>query len=101
INNGNSGGPVYNGDGEVVGIATFKPADLELEEIAFALPIEIAKGFLGELGIENEPGRLTTTYEEGLNAYWRGDCETVTEKMESVLELWPDHPYAQDFIDDC
>lgn len=101
INPGNSGGPMYNSDGEVVGIATFKPADLELDEVAFGLPIEIAKGFMGELGVENEPGELTTTYVEGLNAYWRDDCETVIERMGAVLEMWPDHPNAQRFIDDC
>jgi hypothetical protein len=34
------------------------------------LPIEIATGFLGE---------LTESYREGPNAYWRDDCEDVTE----------------------
>jgi hypothetical protein len=56
---------------------------------------------MGELGVENEPGELTTTYVEGLNAYWRDDCETVAEKMNAVLDMWPEHPYAQERIDDC
>jgi S1-C subfamily serine protease len=101
INGGNSGGPIYNGDGEVVGIATFKPADLDVEEVAFGLPIEIARGFMGELGIESTPGELTETYRRGLNAYWRDDCEDVTRHMERVLELWSEHPYAREFIEDC
>jgi len=101
INGGNSGGPIYDSDGEVVGIATFKPADLDLEEVAFGLPIEIATGFLGELGVENTPGELTETYREGLNAYWRDDCADVTNHMERVLERWPEHPYAREFIEDC
>jgi serine protease Do len=101
INPGNSGGPMYDSEGRVVGIATFRPADLDLQEIAFALPIEVATGFMGELGVENRPGELTTTYEAGLNAYWRGDCETVAEKMNEVLDMWPGHPYAQNLIDDC
>jgi len=101
INSGNSGGPIYDGNGEVVGIATFKPADLDLEEVAFGLPIEVATGFMGELGIENTPGEVTETFSEGLNAYWRGDCESVTTKMEAVLDIWSDHPYAREFIEDC
>lgn len=101
INPGNSGGPMYDSEGNVVGIATFRPADLDLSEIAFALPIEVATGFMGEVGVENRPGELTTAYVEGLDAYWRDDCETVAERMNAVLDMWPDHPYAQEFIDDC
>ncbi|MDS0282588.1 S1C family serine protease [Haloarcula onubensis] len=101
INPGNSGGPMYNSDGEVVGIATFRPADVDLEEIAFALPIEIATGFMGELGVENKQSTLSTTYQEGLNALWRDDCETVDEKMDAVLDMWSGHPYAEDIKEQC
>ena len=101
INGGTSGGPIYDSNGEVVGIATFKPADLDLEEVAFGLPIEVATGFMGELGIENVPGELTEAYREGLNASWRDDCEDVSNHMDRVLELWPEHPYAREFVEDC
>lgn len=101
INGGNSGGPIYDSNGDVVGIATFKPADLDLEEVAFGLPVEVATGFMGELGIENTPGELTEAYREGLNASWRDDCEDVTTHMERVLDLWAEHPYAREFIEDC
>jgi len=101
INNGNSGGPMYNGDGEVVGIATFKPTDVDLEEVAFGLPVETATGFLGEIGVEPERGELDRRYQEGLNALWRDDCETLRERMSEVRELWPDHPYVGDVLDAC
>lgn len=101
INRGNSGGPIYDGDGKVVGVATFGPNDVELQEIQFGLPIEIAKGFMTELGVENEPGELDEAFRAGLEAYWRGDCEEVEERMQRVLELSPDHPYAEEFVEDC
>jgi len=101
INSGNSGGPVYDSDGEVVGVATFGPPDSGIEDTGFALPIETATGFLGELGVENEQSELSTTYQEGLNALWRDDCETVESKMNAVLDMWSDHPYADDIIDQC
>ncbi|WP_158855178.1 S1C family serine protease [Halorhabdus sp. CUG00001] len=101
INSGNSGGPMYNSDGEVVGIATFGPSDANIQEIKFGLPIEVATEMLAGLGVENESGELDTAFDDGLLAYWRGDCETATTKMETVLDLYPDHPYAQEYIDDC
>lgn len=101
INSGNSGGPMYNSDGEVVGVATFSPPNVDIQDIQFGLPIEVANGFLSELGVENTTGEMQRTYEAGLEAYWRGDCETGTAKMETVLELHPDHPQAQGYITDC
>ena len=101
INSGNSGGPMYNSDGKVVGVATFSPTNVKIQDIQFGLPIEIATGFLNELGVENTAGEMQTAYEEGLTAYWRGDCETVASKMKTVLDLYPDHPQAQGYITDC
>jgi TolA-binding protein len=44
---------------------------------------------------------MDTAFDEGIEAYWRGDCETATEKFQTALDRYPGHPYAQDFIDDC
>lgn len=40
INSGNSGGPVYNMDGEVIGIASAKFASAEIEGLCFFIPID-------------------------------------------------------------
>lgn len=40
VNEGNSGGPVYNDRGEVVGIVTAKYAETGVEGLGFALPID-------------------------------------------------------------
>jgi serine protease Do len=101
INNGNSGGPIYNGNGEVVGIATFKPTELDVSEVAFGLPIDVATPFLDDLGVEPQRGELDAVYEDCLNALWRGDCEDLESHAAEVRELWPEHPYVGDLVDSC
>jgi serine protease Do len=101
INGGNSGGPMYNSDGEVVGIATFSPASANIQQIEFGLPVELAKQYMDRVGVENTSGELDAAFERGLEAYWRGDCETATAEMQTVLNINSDHPYAQEYITDC
>ncbi len=49
VNSGNSGGPVYNAAGEVVGIVTAKYADAGVEGLGFAIPINDAAKIAGDL----------------------------------------------------
>ena len=48
INKGNSGGPLLNVNGDVIGICSLKLTDEEIEGMAFAIPIEYAKNHLEE-----------------------------------------------------
>lgn len=49
INEGNSGGPVYNMDGEVVGIASAKYASSSIEGLGFCIPIDDVKAIINDL----------------------------------------------------
>lgn len=49
VNSGNSGGPVYNAAGEVVGIVTAKYASTGVEGLGFAIPINDAVGIASDL----------------------------------------------------
>ncbi len=49
INSGNSGGPVYNESGEVIGIATAKVGSYGVEGLGFAIPINDAADIANEL----------------------------------------------------
>lgn len=52
VNEGNSGGPVYNEYGEVIGIVTAKYLDTGVEGLGFAIPIDDVIGLVSQL-IEN------------------------------------------------
>lgn len=49
VNSGNSGGPVYDSKGEVVGIVTAKYEETGVEGIGFAIPINDAKAIAEDL----------------------------------------------------
>ena len=49
VNHGNSGGPVYNSLGEVIGIVTAKSGDTDAEGIGFAVPINDAVSIADDL----------------------------------------------------
>lgn len=49
VNSGNSGGPVYNDAGEVIGIVTAKYSETGIEGLGFAIPINDAMGIAQEL----------------------------------------------------
>ncbi len=49
VNHGNSGGPVYNSQGQVIGIVTAKYSDTGVEGLGFAIPINEAASIAGDL----------------------------------------------------
>ena len=49
INNGNSGGPLANANGEVIGITSIKLASETIEGMGFAIPIETALDYAEQL----------------------------------------------------
>lgn len=49
INNGNSGGPLSNSNGEVIGITSIKLASSTIEGMGFAIPIETAINYAEQL----------------------------------------------------
>ncbi len=52
VNSGNSGGPVYNSDGKVIGIVSAKYASTGVEGLGFAIPMNDAVDIVSQL-IEN------------------------------------------------
>ena len=88
VNRGNSGGPVYNERGEVVGIVTAKASIDGVEGIGFAIPIEDAmrhaqRIIAREPGQEQESGGQDTTQD---NQPWLG-ISPITVPAEHAEEF--------------
>jgi len=49
INSGNSGGPLCNANGQVIGVASLKLVDTSVEGMGFAIPIEVALEYAGKI----------------------------------------------------
>lgn len=102
INHGNSGGPAYNNKGQVIGLATFGAGPEQgIEAIKFCMPINLAKEYLNELNVKNKKSALDEAYEQALEAFWARDCTTAITKFEEALTFYPDHPFAQEYINEC
>jgi serine protease Do len=87
IDHGNSGGPVLNAAGEVIGLATFgKDA-----QHSFVVPSNSAKEFVKAVGATNELGLADKLYREGLDLYWQQRYKDAMPKFEEVKRLFPQH----------
>ena len=70
VNEGNSGGPVYNSGGRVIGVVTAKYSSTGVEGIGFAIPINDAKAIADELiekGYVSGKADLGVTIDERYN----------------------------------
>jgi serine protease Do len=86
---GNSGGPVLDAKGEVVGITTFGPQGVS--GFAFAVPTSTILEFVRQAGTTNDSGPTDQRYREGLDLYRAGDYRKAIATFEEVKRLFPLH----------
>lgn len=91
INGGNSGGPLLNTRGEVIGINSVKYADTKVEGMCFAIPISRAIPILNEL-----MNRETLSEEE--QGYLGIEPKTVTDEIASFYG-WPTGVYVAKIVE--
>lgn len=78
VNSGNSGGPVYNSRGEVIGVVTAKYSTSGVEGLGFGIPINDAISIANEL--------MTKGYVSG-KAYMGITCETVSSAIAQYYNM--------------
>jgi serine protease Do len=105
ITHGNSGGPAFNEQGEVIGIATFGSIDYqrggaEVQGMNFLVPIGVARQFLTEINVKPQESQLSKLYEQGLVYYDKHQYKNALEKFREVNELNPGYPYVTKYISD-
>jgi serine protease Do len=100
---GNSGGPVLNDKGEVMGMLTFRGDTVNGQEVQgfnFVIPSSTMKEFIKQAGTDNEEGLVDKRYREGLELYWDGSYTSAIKKFEEVARLYPQHSETARLIRD-
>jgi S1-C subfamily serine protease len=100
---GNSGGPVLNDKGEVVGMLTFRGDTVNGQEVQgfnFVIPSSTMKEFIKQAGTDNEEGLVDKRYREGLELYWDGSYTKAIQRFEEVARLYPQHSETARLIRD-
>jgi serine protease Do len=95
---GNSGGPVLNDKGEVIGMLTFRGDTVNGQEVSgfsFVVPASTMLEFVKQAGASNQEGAVDKAYREGLEFYWRHEYSAAIKKFETVKALYPQHSEAE------
>ena len=98
---GNSGGPVINEKGEIIGLLTFRGDTVNGQEVQgfnFAVPVNTVKEFVNEAGAKNTASETDKLYQEGLTLYWGGYYKHALEKFEAVQRIYPNHSEIKEYI---
>ncbi len=98
---GNSGGPVINDKGEIIGLLTFRGDTVNGQEVQgfnFAVPVNTVKEFVNQAGAKNASSDTDKLYREGLELYWGGYYKNALEKFEAVQRIYPNHSEIKHFI---
>jgi len=91
INPGNSGGPAFDGEGRVIGLATFKRG----ESYNYLVPINVAMELVRAAGVEPRRGAFDDLWQSALDAYADGHWGRARKFLQQVLRMMPDQPEAQ------
>lgn len=98
---GNSGGPVTNERGEIIGLLTFRGNTVNGQEVQgfnFAVPVDTVREFVGQAGATNEGNEVDDKYREGLELFWGGYYKDALIKFEEIQRLYPSHSEIKKYI---
>jgi S1-C subfamily serine protease len=99
IARGNSGGPAFNGRGEVIGVATFLSVAAEGEEVQgfnFLIPADRVAALARTIGLTpGADGPAGGRWDGAVRAFFGGRYDAAIEQLEGILREDPDFPDAR------
>ena len=104
ITHGNSGGPVMNEYGEVIGLATFGSIDYqrqaEVQGMNFIVPSTIVYEYIDKAKIEPLMSDISMVYEDAMDFYDDSRFKKALEKFDEVKTMNPSFPFIDKMIRD-
>lgn len=104
ITHGNSGGPVMNESGEVIGLATFGSIDQqrgqEVQGMNFIVPSTIVQEFLEKKDITPKMSDISLAYEEAMDLFDKSRYKKALEKLKEVKEMNSSFPFIDKMLRD-
>ncbi|MCL2826207.1 MAG: S1C family serine protease [Eggerthellaceae bacterium] len=104
INAGNSGGPLFDANGNVVGVNTFGLLDANGNAVAgiyYAIPIDTVKTYLNELNVTPSESKFTTDFKTALADYNAGKYNAALDLLHSLNDTNPGYPVVQQLLSDA
>lgn len=102
ITHGNSGGPVMNEKGEVIGLATFVSVDeqrrQEVQGMNFIVPTTIVNEFIDKTKIKPEMSDISLAYEDAMNLFDKSRYKKALVEFKKVKEMNPSFPFIDTYI---
>ncbi len=98
INHGNSGGPVLNAEGEVVGIATL---GYDTSGYAFALPSNTLQQLMQKNGISNGESKFNSIYRDAIALYHQRLYGQALSKFLQAQRLFPYSAELDKYVQSC
>jgi serine protease Do len=105
INHGNSGGPVCNAAGEVIGMTTFGSFDNVAGALApglnFAIPVSIIQTFLANAAIEPRESEVTLLFKQGIIQFDQRYYRKAAQLFEQVQAKDANYPGIGYYMKTC
>jgi hypothetical protein len=102
IHGGNSGGPLFNDAGEVIGINTFGVIDSNsggmVAGMNFAVPISVAMQFLREINVTPSESEFTRQFKEAHSLFDNGKYRDSLNILRTLNETNPGYPVVVDLL---